>query len=173
MKKTKLPTNVIQFPAATVQKQNVDEVDFDSNTKNVTTHITQHSSKSLVGKSSIGCESDEQESAIVFINEGEYNELVLQVEMDDGSLWNVPATQIADSRANYYSDTADESDYDVDVYVSEFVFTLKNEEALIDWAENNMDWSDVAPFAYQVKPPRNVDYQDGWTNGMKDLIKRK
>ena len=83
---------------------------------------------------------------------------VLVFTPSDGSIWHIPADVIAKHRANYYSKG------DPEVYIREFESGLSANYALIDWAQNNMDWSDVQPFAKQINPP-SPDYQDDWVNG--------
>jgi hypothetical protein len=39
-----------------------------------------------------------------------------------------------------------------------------------DWAANNMDWSDVVAFATKIGPVDQVDYQEGWVNGKKEIL---
>ena len=80
---------------------------------------------------------------------------VLRVTMPDGSKWDVPLRLIARDQAAYYKTTIDEE--------------LKNENALLDWAPNNMDWSDVAEWAKRVDGA-TINYQDGWVNGDKEIV---
>jgi len=93
-------------------------------------------------------------------------EKYLRVTMPDGSKWDVPARVIATSRADYY--------YDQDFGISQenlYYQALSSDYKLIDWAENNMDWSDVAECAVKVEEePEPVDYQEGWVNGEKEIV---
>lgn len=87
----------------------------------------------------------------------------LRVTMPDNSMWKVNVDEIAEDRAEYYSESKGE---DYDEILKE---TLENEDILIDWAENNMDWSTIQPKAIKIKDG-NVDYEDGWHNGDKTII---
>ncbi len=91
------------------------------------------------------------------------------VEMPDGSEWGVPLNVIACSRAEYYADA-----YGGDVYRSLVEDTLPlfktNPHEIFDWASNNMDWSDVQPYAQLIKPAPALDFQDGWVNGMHRVV---
>lgn len=85
----------------------------------------------------------------------------LRVTMPDGSRWDVPAETIARNKANHYADEPDE-----------FENTMKDEDDLMDWAANNMNWSDVAGCAIKVLASAPVDFQEGWMNGEKEIVER-
>lgn len=85
--------------------------------------------------------------------------------MPDGSTWHVPVHLIADDRAHYYAEKEDGEK----TYHEEYQFTLENDDELIDWATNNMDWADVEKFASLVSRPK-VDYQEGWINGEHEVV---
>ena len=91
----------------------------------------------------------------------------LRVTMPDGSKWDVPTIFIAANRAKYYA----EKDQDT-TYEEEFTFTLHDDFELQDWAANNMNWDDVKSHAVEVKLPVEVDYQEGWVNGKKEIIEK-
>lgn len=82
----------------------------------------------------------------------------LRVTMGDGSKWDVPLQIIAESAVAFYDDMTLEE-------------ALDAEDFLIDWAANNMNWSDVVQHARRadVEPPP-VNYQDGWVNGEKEIV---
>jgi hypothetical protein len=97
----------------------------------------------------------------------------LRVEMPDGSRWDVPAHLIAEDRARYYADRETPGPERSKTYLEELNYTLKNDDELADWAANNMDWSDVQHAATLAVPrPDEVDFQEGWVNGEKDVIDR-
>lgn len=91
----------------------------------------------------------------------------IQVEMPDTSIWGVPAELVAKDRADFYTKTEGEESGK-----TEYAFTLDDNEALIDWSENNMNWSDVSHAAILIRPGR-VDYQEGWVNGPKRIVEAK
>ena len=99
--------------------------------------------------------------------------LFILVTMPDNSLWAVPATVVAESRALYYAriDTGDTEGVEFDkVFKEEVEFALNDNFELIDWAENNMDWDDVKTDAFRVETkPKEVDYQTGWIQGEKTI----
>lgn len=88
----------------------------------------------------------------------------LRVEMPDGSLWDVPVQVIADSRDEHYAE--EEEDTVGFIRAGEL-----SKDEIADWAANDMNWEDVQDSA--VKVPgcvRPVDFEEGWTNGEKEII---
>ena len=45
----------------------------------------------------------------------------------------------------------------------------QDEYEIIDWAVNNMNWSEVALDAERVEE-KEVDFQQGWLNGEKEIV---
>lgn len=88
---------------------------------------------------------------------------VITVNMPDGSQWEVPCSVIAEDRAVYYAEDTDKEKRPYDEVYKE---TMSDMDILIDWGENNMNWSYLKQYANIVKNP-NVDYEEGWANGYK------
>ena len=87
----------------------------------------------------------------------------LKVEMPNGEFWKVPAQIIADSRDEHYAE--DEED------TIGFIRTESLDSyELIDWAANNMNWNDVQNYAVQMKLQPKVDFEEGWSNGDKEIM---
>ena len=100
------------------------------------------------------------------------SEKYLRVTMEDGSKWDVPAKFIAEARAKYYAekDTGKSSGKEFDVvFIDEVKYSLEDEYNIIDWASNNMNWSDVKNIAVKVST-MEIDFQEGWVNGDKEVI---
>ena len=78
----------------------------------------------------------------------------------DGT-WAVPAEIIAEDRAKLYADknTAE--------YKEEYEYALSSDYELVDWAEGNMNWSDLEPYAVKVSGPKVVNKDDDWTGCFK------
>ena len=70
----------------------------------------------------------------------------LRMTFSDGSIWEIPALFIAEHRAKYYS----KKDKDT-TFEKEIDFALTDEYEFEDWAQNNMDFSDVKVCAVRVK----------------------
>ena len=87
--------------------------------------------------------------------------LVLAVEFSNGEVWEVPAQVVVDSRDEHYKedkeDTGAWSDSNLDA-------------ELTDWASNNMNWSDLAPYAEKTESPPPLNYEDDWCNTEKYLV---
>lgn len=93
---------------------------------------------------------------------------MLYVRMPDGSVWSVPVKEIAYNRAEYFA-----KEFGGDVIRSLKEDTIPLFEADVneikDWAEGNMDWSEVENVATIVSKA-NVDFDDGWLYGEKDIV---
>ena len=83
--------------------------------------------------------------------------------MTGGSRWAVCVGDIALSRAEYY---AKEFDGDVQKSLREDTLPLfeSDEYEIEDWAQNNMNWSDVRHLATCISHG-DCDYEEGWCNG--------
>lgn len=95
----------------------------------------------------------------------------LRVTMPDGSKWDVPASEIAGHRASYYTNREPNDD----TFNREYDFVIGNNYELMDWAANNMNWSDVQSVAVRVteSPVKPVDYQEGWVNGPSEIVEKE
>jgi hypothetical protein len=95
---------------------------------------------------------------------------VLRVNMPDGSKWDVPVSVIAKNRAEYY---AHEFDGDVIRSMQEDTLPLFDADhyEIEDWAANNMNWRDVERVA-TMAIHGEIDYQEGWVNGGKQVLER-
>ena len=95
----------------------------------------------------------------------------LHITMPDGSVWSVNADIIARDRATYYSEQEDDPSQRTVVWNEEYNITMTDDYSLTDWASNNMNWSDVSQFARQISPARDVDFQEGWMNGERKVVR--
>jgi len=84
--------------------------------------------------------------------------------MPDGSKWAVPVLVIAKNRAKAY---AHEYGGDESLSLSEDTKPLfeSDDFEIEDWAQNNMNWSDVKESATMITGPTPVDFDEGWMNG--------
>jgi hypothetical protein len=85
------------------------------------------------------------------------------VTFSNGDVYRIPASVIADSRASSYA-VLSAMKYD-----EEYEHTLNDNVELIDWAENNMDWSDVESVAELVMS-NDVNFEDEWRNADKEIV---
>lgn len=97
--------------------------------------------------------------------------LSMETEMPDGRLWIVPVMVIAQNRAENYKK---EFGNDLKRSLEEDTLPLfaDDEYEIQDWAQNNMNWSDVEAYASEIETIRDEepDYQEGWMNGRKSFL---
>lgn len=119
-------------------------------------------------------EIEEVDDNIHLLNEQRYDDFWLQVEMTDGSWWELPAKIIAYDRANYFSDkVSGDSEAELREFTDVLNATILDEDLLIDWAEQNVKWDEVADFARLVRPTNRADSrEEGWRTGMKQVVDR-
>lgn len=92
----------------------------------------------------------------------------LQIEMPDKSLWRVPVDIIAKHRATFYSNEYD-GNLEKSLKEDTLPFFDEDEFEIIDWARNNMNWSDFKGHAF-LHEHGEVDYQKGLLNGEAEIV---
>ena len=85
--------------------------------------------------------------------------------MPDGT-YNIPVDVIAENRTLYYAEV-DGFERDSKEWDEEYKISLDPVE-VVDWAKNNMDWSDVGPHAIHVV--NKIDRDEYWVNGKMEVI---
>ena len=97
----------------------------------------------------------------------------LRVTMPDGSQYDVSFHLIAMDRAKYYADKeakkGNQKDRDAKI-IEEYNFAVQQKDEVQDWAENNMNWDDVKAHTKKVNDNKDVDFQEGWVNGEKEVV---
>lgn len=84
--------------------------------------------------------------------------------MSDASVWSVPYRFVAEHRAEYYATQVAVVPSGKEAFDAELA--SQDDSDVVDWAKNNLNWSDVSHLAVKVlSPARTVDYADGWCNG--------
>jgi hypothetical protein len=89
----------------------------------------------------------------------------LIVTFSDQSQWEIPAKHIAHERAKYYAGPRD-----TETYNQEYDLAMKDQSEILDWAKNNINWSDVRRFARQIKFAQLAPYEDEWCNAEMKVI---
>ena len=74
---------------------------------------------------------------------------------DDGYKWAVKAEVVADNRAKYYAD----KDKDT-TYQAEFDAAMSDDDELIDWMVNNMNFADFGGKLFIYMKPEEPDEPD-------------
>lgn len=72
----------------------------------------------------------------------------LRIKFPNGHKFNVPASVVAINRSNYYA-----AKDKIEQGSSDWTWLMKESsdpDELLDWAENNMDWLDLQPYAERV-----------------------
>lgn len=92
----------------------------------------------------------------------------LRVTMPNGVKYDIPVSVIAHHRANYYLDFFDGSMFE-SLENNTLPLFEKHEYKIIEWANNNMDWLDVAGYAERVEE-KEINFQQGWLNGEKTIM---
>jgi len=98
---------------------------------------------------------------------------VLRVTMPDGSKWDVPADAVARNRAKHYADTKTHGASWQARFDDEYAYTMDEDDELVDWAKNNMNWSDVEVVAVRSAVPADVDFEEGWANGEMKVVEKE
>lgn len=79
----------------------------------------------------------------------------IEITFPNGEVWRVPAEVVAKDRAEYYSQLDFEQGHTAskeDAYVEELNYALNDHGELLDYLQNNMDWTDVQAHAVRVEP---------------------
>lgn len=98
----------------------------------------------------------------------------LRVEMPDGVMYDIPAEIIAEHRARYFEDSSAEkltyhaSSIQPRLHRAEKEFALENDEVLIEWASEKMEWKDLKYFAKKVEHEAN--YDKDWKTAPKKVV---
>jgi hypothetical protein len=94
----------------------------------------------------------------------------LRVTMPDGSRYDVPVRLIAEDRARWLA-KVDGVSFEESLNEDTIPCFKGDTYQIEDWASNNMNWDDVKAHAVRVGEPAPVDFDDGWTNGDKRVIR--
>jgi hypothetical protein len=103
------------------------------------------------------------------------------VTMPDGSVWKVLASAVASNRAEYFAYADLDTNADADTQQSawriafdrDYQEVINDDTELLDWAANNMNWTDVAYYSAKVSEPEQLtpeQFQEGWINGEKRIV---
>lgn len=94
--------------------------------------------------------------------------------MPDDSQWRISANYIAAQRAEYYATGDFEKDKTIPyttLFQEEMEYALKNDDELVDWASNSMNWSHVKDIATELpSKKKELDFEDKWPNANKEIV---
>lgn len=89
----------------------------------------------------------------------------LRVTFSNGECYDIPLDVIAKNRAEYYVklDTLGGDDC-LQEYEKEFKIGIEHSQFSVDWAFNNMDWSDLEKHAVLVENDNLINKEEEWIN---------
>lgn len=91
-------------------------------------------------------------------------EKYLKIKCTDGGLFIVPTLVIAENRANYYS-KIDGYEIESNEWQNEIEYAMNDEYELKDWIQENMNWTDLEPFAKEFEEENSeLDYQNDFSD---------
>lgn len=96
----------------------------------------------------------------------------LEVEFSDGRIFRVRAAVIAEDRARYLANNDHSGGGSLwrQTFEAEFDYALADNAELLDWANNNMDWSQLETSAVETfSNPINRDAE--WSNAEKRILR--
>jgi len=96
------------------------------------------------------------------------DEKKLTIKFHKGVTYAVPTRMIAEDRARYYADV-DGYEEDSQEFFDEVNAALEDEFMIFDWVENNMNWSDLKPYAELIKNEDEIDLEEEWLCGDRTL----
>lgn len=94
----------------------------------------------------------------------------LIVEFPNGEKWKIPVRCIVNHRALTYS--GDEMDDSYDRMIEDTLALFMDDFEIKDWAENNMNWSDVSECAEMVSNPRKDYHENEWVEAEKAVVSK-
>lgn len=92
----------------------------------------------------------------------------LRVTMPDGSKWDVPLSVVVEDVVSHYANRNGDPRGNI-----ETIYDDMDNSDFIDWARNNMNWSDVEGHAAKSSDAELPDFQEGWCNGDHEIIHDK
>ena len=103
----------------------------------------------------------------------------IRITFSNGETYEISALKIGNSRGKVYADKAFGT-HDItetpdpqwtNVYRKERDTTIKDDELLIDWAENNMNWEDIEKDCILIPSTKGaVDKHEEWINNDKNIV---
>jgi hypothetical protein len=87
----------------------------------------------------------------------------LIIKFNKGMTYEVPAQIIAEDRAKYYA-TVDGYELDSQEWLDEVNAALDDDFMIFDWVENNMNWSDLEPYATRIGDD-TLSLEEEWSSG--------
>jgi hypothetical protein len=93
----------------------------------------------------------------------------IKIEFNNGEIYYLDATIVAKERVDYYTEVYGYKK-DSPEWTEEYEYLLNNDNELLDWIENNMDWSDIKNQVYKLGDQIPYNYDDEFCNAELDII---
>lgn len=87
----------------------------------------------------------------------------VRVKFSNGEIFDIPVDVIAEDRAKYWAQKGQTQDEYEHIFADEYELCMNDSYEPIDWAFNNMNWSDLKACAVKVKT-EPIDYDAEWCN---------
>lgn len=89
----------------------------------------------------------------------------IEITFPNGEVWRIPAQVVAEDRARYFSELDFKRGHAADkelAFQAELRFALRHNDELVDYLQNNMDWTDVQVYAVRVFSPEAYNYAEAF-----------
>ena len=90
--------------------------------------------------------------------------------MPNGAVFLINAIHIAENWARYYADKEASPLEAVKVLNEEIKIVMEDPSELIDWAQNNMDWSDLSHLSSQIESSNVPDYDELYSEAQMEVV---
>jgi hypothetical protein len=91
------------------------------------------------------------------------SEAKMRATFSTGEAWEFPVQVVADSRDEHYADEKEDT-------IGEIRRGRLDNGDLTEWAINNMNWDELAPYAQKVAEPRSIDPADEWMSADREVV---
>lgn len=89
----------------------------------------------------------------------------ITIEFNNGSVYAIPVSAIAEDRADFYTKKNPNT-----TYQKEYDFVMRDDFEAIDWFQNNMNWCDIKHKVECLVPPVPFDPELAWNDNQVEDI---
>jgi hypothetical protein len=93
----------------------------------------------------------------------------IKIKFNNGEIYYLDADIIAKKRADYYAIEVDGFKKDSPEWQEEYEYSLDDNE-LLDWIGNNVDWCDIENLVYKMGDDIPYDYSEHFYNTEMEII---
>ena len=100
--------------------------------------------------------------------------VTIVVEFENLDTFHIDGDIIARARADYYATEVDGHPHGCPEWGQEYEYSLSDDQELLDWLQNNMNWADIAEHATKVERVHaRPDYEEMWGNADVEVLRAK